>query len=168
MSLLPFNAIWLYVCCHSTLLWQNFIPSGYVCEPVKFITLKLTSVVLFAHFQKTHHLFIPLSTVTFSPGDDIIHLRGNSSPEVVIPWVVRLRLHVCLFTLLVKPPKLPTAEQVGFAIVGPDKGCLHPVHRHPVFSLHAPVGERPRVSGHGHCVLEDPVLRSLTESVKEN
>lgn len=158
----------MYVCCHSTLLSQNFTPSGCVREPVKchHPKINLVFVVLFTHFQKTHHLFMTLSTLTFSPGDDIIHLRGNSSPEVVISRVVRFRPHFCL--LLVKPPKLPTAEQVGFAIVGPDKGRLHPVHRHPVFSRHAPIGERPRVSRHGLCVLEDPILRSLTESVREN
>lgn len=129
-------------------------------------------MVLFTYLalasEDSSHIYASEHNVTLSPADDIIHVRGHSCPEAVIPWVARLRLHVRLLALtaLVKPPKLPTAEQVAFAVVGPDEGCLHPVHRHPTFSLHAPFGERPRVTGHGHCVLENPILRSLTDGGK--
>lgn len=103
--------------------------------------------------------------LTLSPADDIIHVGGYAHPETVVPWVAQLWLHVHLFALttLIKPPKLPITEQVCFSIVGPDEGCLHPVHRQPAFSPHAPIGEGPRVTGHGHCVLKDPVLKSLTD-----
>lgn len=129
-------------------------------------------MVLFTYLalvsEDSSHIYASEHNVTLSPADDIIHVRGHSCPEAVFPWVARLRLHVRLFALaaLVEPPKLPTAEQVAFAVVGPDEGCLHPVHQHPAFSLHAPFGERPRVTGHGHCVLENPILRSLTDGGK--
>lgn len=105
---------------------------------------------------------------TFSPADDVIHMVWHSCPETVVPWVARLRLHVRLFplTAFVKPPKLPTAEQVGLAVVGPDEGCLHPVHHHPAPSAHVPFRDGPRIASHGHCVLEDPVLRSWKDGGK--
>jgi len=73
------------------------------------------------------------NVVTCSPADDVIHVGGHSSPDARAPWVARLRLpgHVFSFAAVVKPPELPGAEQVGLAVVGPDEGCLHSVHRHP-------------------------------------
>lgn len=117
---------------------------------------------------ETHHIFMFLNCVTFSPADDVIHVRRHSPPEAVVPGVALLRLHGPLLVLgtLVKPPKLPVAEQVGLAVVGPDEGCVHPLHRPPALSLHAPIGEGPRVSALGQSVPEDPVLRSCIEGGK--
>lgn len=102
---------------------------------------------------------------TFSPADDIIHVGGHSCPEVVVTWVAWLWLHVRLFVLLVlvEPPELPTAEQIGFAVVGPDESCVHSVHEHPVSCPHAPFGQGPRVTGQGLCVFENPIFGSLTD-----
>lgn len=100
---------------------------------------------------------------TFSPADDIIHVGRHSRPEAVVSWVTRLRADDGLRVLVafVKPPELAVAEQVGFSVVGPDEGRLHSVHQGTAFLLHAPIGERSRVAGHGHRVLKDPIFRPL-------
>lgn len=111
------------------------------------------------------HIYAFEHNVTFSPADDVIHEAGHTCPEAAVPRVALLWLPGPLVALmaLVKPPKLPTAEEIGLAVVGPGEGCLHPVHQHPALCPHAPVREGPRVTAHGHRVSEDPVLRSWTE-----
>lgn len=107
---------------------------------------------------------MPLN-VTFSPAGYVIHVRRHSCPQGVIPRVTWLWLNVRPFPILalIKPPEVATAEQVGFAIVGPDEGSFHPVHRLPVSPRHAPVREGSGVTGHGLSVFEDPILRPLRE-----
>lgn len=127
--------------------------------------LTITAMVSWGHWcQKTHHTPVCLN-VTFSPADDVIHVGWNSCPQAVIPGVTWLWQNVHLFPLLalIKPPKFAATEQVGFAIVGPNEGSFHPVHRLPVSSRHAPVREGSRVPRHSHSVFEDPVARLLTE-----
>lgn len=112
--------------------------------------------------RNSSHIYVSDHNVTSSPADDVIHIRGHTCPEAVVAWVARLQLSGCLLTYaaLVKPPKLPSAEQIGLAIVSPDKGCIHPVHWLPALFRHAPFREGPRVTAHGLCVLENPILRS--------
>lgn len=105
-----------------------------------------------------------LLKVTFTPADDVIHVGRHSGPQAVIPWVTWLRnVHPLPLLTLIKPPELATAEQVGFAIVGPDEGSFYPVHRLPISPRHAPVREGPGVTGHSLSVFEDPILRPLRE-----
>lgn len=99
------------------------------------------------------------------PADDVIYGEGHSFPEADVPRVVWLQLsgHLFIFTALVEPPKLITAEQVGLAVIGRDEGSIHPVHWYPTLCPHSPFRQGLWVTVHGHRVLEDPVLRSDEE-----
>lgn len=115
-----------------------------------------------AYVTHSLHICATEDDVTFAPGDDVIHVSWHSCPEVIAAWIVPIWLLGLLLTILgfVEPPKLPAAEQVGFAVVGPDKGCIHPVHHGTTLGPHVPIREGPRITAHGHCVFEDPVLRA--------
>lgn len=92
-------------------------------------------------------------------------MGGHSVPKAVVSWVACIWLpgQPVIFAALIEPPKLPLTEQVSLAVMGPDKGSIHPFYRCPAFCPHTPVREGTRVPAHGLSVFESPVLRSWTD-----